>query len=60
MKQTIEKPRNSLPTQEDLARMAAVIRDKKQRGLTLSGREERFLREQQEENRRDDNPQYGH
>ena len=55
MKQTIEQPKIS-PAEK----MAATIRQKRIQNIPLTEKEEVFLREQREENKRDDNPQHGH
>ena len=56
----LEKPTGA-PTQESPeTKLARSIRYKNQHGLTLNEKEREYFLEQQKENRRDDNPRFGH
>ena len=59
MRESIPRSKKAATVESDLAereKMAATIREKMRRGLTLTRREEIFVAEQKAENRRDDNP----
>lgn len=45
-----------MPKKSETEKLAEIIRAKLTQGLTLTLEENKFLKEQQEENRRDDNP----
>ncbi len=59
MKQIIEQQKISQKISPN-EKMADMIRRKMSQNMPLTEKEETFLQEQREDNRKDDNPRYGH